>query len=122
MDAEIYLTLAAIAFELGIPVAAMVILVRVPRFRRFATVVLGAVTPFVLFYGFVTVSYLLNPSSKENVFSFYAMWVMTFMAYAALTIGGMLLALIPKPSNSYVRFLLGCASAPASYAVLKFVF
>ena len=47
MGTDAYLTLDAVLIELGVPVVAIVFLVRAPQLRRIATVVLGAVTPLV---------------------------------------------------------------------------
>eukprot|EP00456_Euglypha_rotunda_P052016 TRINITY_DN41956_c0_g1_i1.p2 TRINITY_DN41956_c0_g1~~TRINITY_DN41956_c0_g1_i1.p2 ORF type:complete len:101 (+),score=1.52 TRINITY_DN41956_c0_g1_i1:141-443(+) len=99
----------------------MYILVRVPRLRKFASVVLGAVTPLLVFFLFVSISYAINPSSKENIFSFYAMWEMCFPFYAALFLVGLVLSFVPMPTNSYARFLIGCASAPVSYALFNLI-
>ncbi|OOG38175.1 hypothetical protein [Rhodanobacter sp. C05] len=119
---ETYLILGAAAFELGVPVAAIATMVRAPRLRKFAVVVLGAVTPPVLFYCLVAVSYFLNPASTENVFAFYAMSVMSFAAYVAFLLVGAALAFAPKPSNLYARFFVGFAFAPLSCYLLNLVF
>jgi len=108
----------ALLFELGVPSAAIIVMLRSPRLRKFVIVVLGAVTPLVLLYGAVVVAFLLNPN-KGNIFAFYAMWVMSFFAYAAILLGGMALAFVPRPSNLYARFFIGFASAPLSYALLN---
>jgi len=75
-------------------------------------------TQVVLFYGAVVVAFLFNPN-KGNIFAFYATWVMSFFAYAAILLGGMALAFVPSPSNLYARFFIGFASAPLSYALLN---
>jgi hypothetical protein len=108
----------ALLFELGVPSAAIIVMLRSPRLRKFVIVVLGAVTSLVLLYGAVVVAFLLNPN-KGNIFAFYAMWVMSFFAYAAILLGGMALAFVPRPSNLYARFFIGFASAPLSYALLN---
>ena len=111
----------ALLFELGVPSAAIIVMLRSPRLRKFVIVVLGAVTPLVLLYGAVVVAFLLNPN-KGNIFAFYAMWVMSFFAYAAILVGSIALAFVPRPSNLYARFFIGFASAPLSYALLNIVF
>ena len=115
------MTVGAATIELGIPLLAIIALVRVPRLRRFAVVLLGAVTPAVVFYGLVVVTYLINPSSQSNIFSFYAAWVMTFLAYVTLLVIGGALAFLPKPSNLYARFFVGFAATPLTLLLLKFV-
>ena len=116
---ENQLNLAAILFEIGVPVAAIVVAVRVSRLRKFTVVILGAIAPPLLFYLAVAVAYYLNPSDKGNIFAFYAMWIMSFFVYATLFLGGLILAFIPRPSNLYGRFFLGMICAPISYLVLN---
>jgi len=111
----------ALLFELGVPIAGIMVTLRAPRLRKFVILVLGAVTPVLLLYGAVTVAFLLNPADKGNIFSFYAMWVMSFFPYAAILVDGIALAFVPRPSNLYARFLIGFASAPLSYALLNIV-
>jgi len=112
----------ALVFELGVPTAAIMVMLRAPRLRKFVIVVLGAVTPLLLLYGAVAVAFLLSPSDKGSIFAFYAMWVMSFFAYAAILVGSIALAFVPRPSNLYARFFIGFASAPLSYALLNIVF
>jgi hypothetical protein len=119
MNNEIYLSVAAAAFELGVPVAAIFVLLRSPRYRQFAAVALGAVTPLSVFFCIMFVSYAINPSSEDNNFSFHAMWVIFFIVYIAILLVGLALSFIPRPANSYVRFFIGCALAPVAYALLS---
>ena len=114
---EKFLTLGAVLFELGVPVVAIVALVRAPQLRRYAAVVLGAVTPFLLAYGYVTILYFLDPANKDYAFSVRAMWMMSFLAYLLLVVGALIFALVPKPSNLYARFVIGFIAAPFSYAL-----
>jgi hypothetical protein len=65
------------------------------------------------------VAFLLDPSAKGNIFAVYAMWTMTIFAYAAIVVGGVMLAFVPRPSNLYARFLIGFLSAPLSYVLLS---
>ena len=111
----------ALSLELGVPTAAIMVMLRAPRLRKFVIVVLGAVTPFLLLYGAVAIAFLLNSSDRGNIFAFYAMSVMSFFAYAAILVGGIALAFVPKPSNLYARFFIGFASAPLSYVLLNIV-
>lgn len=118
-SSETYLTLTALAFELGIPVAAIAASIRSQSLRRFAAVVLGAVAPFVMFYVVAAILYSFNPASETNVFSFHAMWAMSFPAYVAVLLVGTGLAFVPRPFNLYARFFMGFASAPLSFALLN---
>lgn len=118
---ETYLTLGAAAFELGVPVAAVVALVFAPRMRKFAAVLLGVVTPLLLVYAVAVGSYFFASAEPSSRFSFYAVWVMSFVVYLALVLVGVALAFIPKPSNLYGRYFVGLASAPICYALLNLV-
>jgi len=118
---EGFLTVAAMAFELGIPLTAVFVMFREPRLRKVASVILGSVMPLILFFAFVSISYAVNPSDKSNTFAFHAMWVMAFAGYAALLLFGLVLSFIPKPTNSWARFFIGCASAPVAYVLLRIV-
>ena len=118
---ETYLSLEAAAFELGVPVAAVVAFAVAPRMRKFAVVLLGAVTPLLVAYAFMAASYFFAPAEPSSGFPFSAIWVMSFVVYLALALGGTALAFIPKPSNLYGRYFVGLASAPICYALLNLV-
>ncbi|EIL96478.1 hypothetical protein RHOFW104T7_00260 [Rhodanobacter thiooxydans] len=118
---ETYLTLGAVTFELGVPLAAIVVVAFVPRIRKFAVVLLGAVTPLLLAYAFIAASYFSAPAEPSGRFPFSAVWVMSFVVYLALVLAGTALALIPKPSNLYGRYFIGFLSAPICYALLNLV-
>jgi hypothetical protein len=70
-------------------------------------VVLGAATPALVFYAFVTASYLSDPTDRGNEFAFFAGWMMTFVPYIAALIAGFLLSLVPKPTQLGARYALG---------------
>ena len=118
---ETYLTLGAVTFELGVPLAAAVALAFAPRIRKFAVVVLGAVTPLLLAYAFITASYFFVHVEPSSRVPFSAIWVMSFVVYLALALMGTVLAFIPKPSNLYGRYFVGFLSAPICYALLSLV-
>ena len=118
---ETYLTFGAAAFEIGVPFVAAFALAFVPRMRKFAVVLLGALTPLLIAYAFMATSYFLAPSVHSGTFPFSAVWVMSFVAYLALTLVGMALAFISKPSNLYARYLIGFLSAPICYALFTLV-
>jgi len=118
---ESYLTLGSAAFELGLPVAAVVLLAFVARIQKFAAVILGAVTPLLLAYVFVAGSYLFVPAKPSGMFPVSAVWVMSFGVYLALVAVGTMLAFIPKPSNLYARYFMGFLSAPICYALFHLV-
>ena len=118
---ETYLTLGAATFELGVPMAAIVAMVFAPRMRKFAAVLLGAVTPLLVAYAFLAGSYFFAPAEPPGTFPFSAAWVMSFIVYLAFALVGAVLAFIPKPSNLYGRYLVGLVSTPVSYALLYLV-
>jgi uncharacterized membrane protein len=113
------LSIAAALFELGTAVCALAFSLYAPKFRKTAIVVVGALSFPVVLYLFVATSYLLNPADKGNAFAFYAMWAMTFEAYLAVFAGAVILSLVPRPSNLFVRFALGVASVPVSYLLFS---
>lgn len=118
---ETYLTLGAAALELGVPVAAFIALAFAPRMRKFSVMLLGAVTPLLVVYLVVAGSYIFTTATPAGRFAFHAMWAMSFAVYLALVLMGTVLAFIPRPSNLYVRYLVGLVSAPMSYALLNLV-
>jgi len=109
------LSIAAALFELGIPACVIASAVYAPRCRKAAIVVIGALSLPLVLYLSIAASYLLGPASKGDTFAFYAMWAMTFEAYLAVLVGAVILSLVPRPSNLFVRFALGVASVPALY-------
>jgi hypothetical protein len=118
---EAYLSLGAAAFEFGVPFAAAVTLAFAPRIRKFAVVLLGAVTPLLIAYAFMAGSYFFAPAEPSGRFPFSAVWVMSFVVYLALALVGTALAFIPKPSNLYGRYFVGFLSVPICYALFNLV-
>lgn len=118
---ETYLTLGAATFEVGVSMAAIAVLAFAPRMRKFAVVLLGSVTPLLISYVLAAGSYFFAPNGPSGKFPFSAIWVMSFIVYLALALGGAALAFIPKPSNLYGRYFVGLASAPICYALLNLV-
>ena len=105
------------AFDLAIPVVAVTVMLRMPCWRKQAVVVLGAISPLLVFYASVAAAYVLHP--KQNVFAFYAMGVMTFFAYVVMLVVGLALAFLSRPANLYARFAIGFASVPLTYVIFK---
>jgi len=101
--------IAAIAFELGIPLALGMAFWRVPILRPRLIVILGAVTPPLIFYAAVVVLYLIEPTDPSNRFAFFAGWTMTFFAYVTILVAGILLSVVPKPTRLISRYILGLA-------------
>jgi hypothetical protein len=117
---ETTLTIGAIALELGIPVGLLVFIALNPRVRPTAIVILGALFPALCLYGAIAVSYLIS-RGKSDIFAYYAMWVMTFMPYLVVALGGLALSLLRMPLNYWARFGLGMLTTPVAYIVFVLV-
>jgi purine-cytosine permease-like protein len=118
---ETYLTLGSATFEIGVPLAAAVASAFAPRIRKFAVVLLGALTPLLVAYALMAASYFFAPAEPSGRFPFSVVWVMSFAVYLALVLVGTALAFIPKPSNLYGRYLVGFLSSPICYALFTLV-
>lgn len=108
------MNMGAIAVELGIPLGLIVLMALKPEATPRAIVILGAVSPALCLYGWVTISYLLS-REKPGEFAFFAMWIMTFGAYVAVAFGGLVPSFIGKPRGNLARFGMGLLSAPVAY-------
>jgi hypothetical protein len=117
---ETFMNVGAIAVELGLPVGLLILMVLRPGVRPRAVVVLGAIFPALCLYALVAVSYL-SSRGASDVFSFYAMWVMTFAPYVAVALGGVAVSFLRRPKNNWARFGLGLLSTPAAYFAFVFV-
>jgi hypothetical protein len=118
---EMQMLWASLAFEWTVPLVALCLMIRKPAMRRYISVLMGALTPMLIFYVCVAVAYALDPKDKGNMFAFYGMSVMTFYAYVVLLGVGLLLGFLPRPSNLYARYALGFVVAPlCCYLDLKF--
>ena len=67
---ETCLTVGAAAFELGVPVAAVIALAFAPGMRKFAALLLGAVTPLLVAYVLMAGSYFSKRESLPADFPF----------------------------------------------------
>jgi len=111
---ETSMTIAAIALEFGLPVGLFVLAALRPTVRPRVVVILGALFPALCLYGVIAASFLIS-RGKSDVFSFYAMWVMTFVPYVAIALGGFALSFLRWPRSVLARFGLGVLSTPAAY-------
>lgn len=111
---ETQMNMGAIAVELGLPLALIVLMAFKPKTVSRAIVVLGAVFPALCLYGAVTISYVFS-RGKSDIFSFFAMWLMTFAPYVAVAFGGLAVSFIGKPTGKLARFGMGLLSAPIAY-------
>lgn len=104
------LTIAAVAVELGIPLVATLLFWRRPALRPRLVVILGAITPVLIFYAAITVSFLIDSDDPGNRFAFFAAWIMSFFVYFAILVAGLLLSIVPKPIHLGGRYALGFVS------------
>jgi uncharacterized membrane protein YhdT len=116
---EMELTAAAMLIELGIPLLCIVAIRRMPRFRKKAIVLLGAVTPALIVYAWIVIGYLCG--AKDGLFGILAIWIMSCFAYAVLVIVGVAASFLPKPENLYARFAMGFATLSVSFVLLKYI-
>ena len=112
------LTIIAIAFEAGVPAALLWIYFRDNRFQSRLIVILGAITPMLLFYAAIIGVYLFDQNAPASKFSFAVVWMMSFFVYVLSLVAGALLSLLPWPSRMSFRFLAGFLVAPMTCAVV----
>lgn len=110
---EILLTLGAIAIEVALVIALIALCRRSDKYGKHAIVVLGALTPIMLFYGVATIAFIRDPADPGNRFAFSAMWVMGFVFFLACAVAGLVVAQSPRPRHWGWRFLLGALSTCA---------
>jgi hypothetical protein len=103
---EHVLNLAAIALELGIPLLMLCAWCRLPQFRRIFSSVLLAVSPLLILYLFIGVSWLRDPS-KSNQFAFAAMWLMSFFPFAVLLAVGLIVGVARHRAAGGIRAASG---------------
>ena len=108
-------TIAAAAFEIGVPVALIAVMRRARSARGRLVVILGATTPFLILYAAIFFAYLLNPESRDNRFAFFAGWEMSFATYLGSAIVGVALSFAPRPRNLFIRYGMGCACIPIGF-------
>ena len=113
---EQQLNAGAILIELGSLVAILSVWVRSPNSRSRLVVLLGAMTPLLISYGYVAVRSVVLARTDYD-WAFHVMWLMTFWPYIGCVIIGIAVSLVKKPSNLAARFLLGLA-APAGVWLL----
>ena len=111
-ETRIWLTAAV---ELGLPALLGVAALLWPRIRLWAVVVLGAVSPLLLFYAVTTARVLLK--QEEALWAFSGMWVSSFVPFVACAVLGGVLAISRVPKGKSARFILGLVP-PAALAVV----
>jgi hypothetical protein len=113
------LTIGAVTIELGVPLLAGLLFWRLPMLRPNLVVVLGALTPALLFYAAMSIAYVANPDDTSNRFAFFAGWGMTFFAYLVILVAGVALSFAPWPRHLFGRFAVGLL--PVVVAFISFV-
>ena len=117
---DVSLTIAAMLVELGLPGALLWAYVRLPRFRKRAVVVLGALVPFLAGYLYLALSQLFS-SAQDSGWAFGAVWIMTFAMYMAALLLGTAMSLIPSPEHLFGRFMIGLATLPILVGFIYFL-
>ena len=114
------LSIVSATLELGFPLLLALISARIPKVRKWAIVVFAATLPFIIFYFVVSLEYLfLTQRESKDLFTFYAMWEMSFFAYFVCVFVGGLLGFSARPINRYLRGLLGLTAPLLVYALIS---
>ena len=116
MDDET-LTFVAITIELGLPVALVTLFVHRPTARRRVVVMLGSVTPAILFY-LSGAAIAMFGSGRWDLWAFGAMWEMTLAPYIAIALVGWALCMLPRPNHLVGRYCVGLGAVPVGYGLL----
>lgn len=113
MENQTELLLSA-AFELGVPIVLAIVAMLWRRSRTWVVVILGSVTPLLLFYAFTTAGYLLDQVGAQLAFP--GMWRTSFFPFVACAAMGAVLSISRVPRTLSARYVLGLAP-PAVLAV-----
>lgn len=104
------LTSLAILVELGLPIVLAWVAVYRPTLRARSLSILGALALLLTGYLVLCLWHLSDP--ERTRWALGAVWLMSFVAYVALALVGLLLALVPTPRGPAARFFLGALVAP----------
>jgi len=113
---DLQLTIAAATVEIGLAVLVVIAAFFLRPIRHRTVVVLGALTPAIVVMVLLVYWQFINPTPGSMA---AAGWVMGFAVYVAVFIGGVLVSLIPRPTNLFGRYLLGLASVLISFSLLR---
>lgn len=102
----------SVLVELGLPLGMTAWCVAAPRIRSRAFVILGAVIPFLLGYGYVVLQYFWGPA-EQFTWAVWAMWSMSLAPFIACAAGGLALSWLPRPRPLIARWLMGLVSPMA---------
>lgn len=114
---DFILTIGAAGLETGLVLVLVLLASLRPLTRPWVVVIGGAITPFWLFYLYVTLWQWLGPPNQETTFAYLAMLEMLLPAYAGIALLGGLLSLSKAPKHLGWRFVLGLITAPIAYAM-----
>ena len=110
-------TLLGVLCGAVLPITLLTWFICAPSVRKRLAVVLGAVTPAVLFYVFIVVSYIAVPQNQGNRFSFYAGWAMTYPLVPILALAGLGASSLNRPENLLGRYAVGWAATGGYFLV-----
>ena len=114
------LALGSILFELGLPIVLTVLYLKSPS-KKYLLFCLSSLVPNLFFYLVTTAGYLLHPT-KDNTWSFFAMWEMSFILYLftallSITVGYGL----KKHLKIWWVAILGVFVSPFSFILLNYL-
>jgi predicted permease len=116
---EQQLHIGSVLFEIGLPAGLLLAWHRVPNARKRIAVVLGAITPLLAAYLYVTATHSFVETAQD-AWAFNAMWLMTFFPFLTCAIVGAALSLVSRPANLVARYFVGL-SAPLLVVLLIWV-
>jgi hypothetical protein len=115
------ISLGAASLELGLPLTIALLSWRIPKLRSRLVVLLGTLTPALLFYTCVFVARLADLDNLDGRWALYAVWVMSFLPYMSALIIGLAVSFSGRPRRYVARYALGLLCAPIAYVVLMVV-
>ncbi|OIO67127.1 MAG: hypothetical protein CO186_09230 [Zetaproteobacteria bacterium CG_4_9_14_3_um_filter_49_83] len=114
---DAWLVALAATLEIGTPIGLTVGWFQMPGLRKRIVVILGAVTPLLMAYTYTTVKYVVL-NQEDAAWGFYAMWVMSFVPYLACMMIGLILGLLKRPNNQFIRYMIGFLASGAVVGAL----
>lgn len=82
------LNIASIVIELSAPAVLGAGVWRSPNKKRLLLTPLLAIAPLLLLFAWISTSYMLSRGSESDAFAFHTMWIMCFVPYIVLLLGG----------------------------------
>ncbi len=109
--------LLAASFELGVPITLALIAALRPTLRKWIVVVLGSITPLLLFYVVTGIRYFAFTDTGAAL-AFEPMWAMSFVPYIACLAIGCAIAMVRVPRGLSARYILGLIPTAVTAVVL----